>query len=306
MSQILFADDDAAMRQMVADVLTSAGHSVRLAGDGTTALTEIRRQPPDLVILDYRMGRPDGFAVCREIKSTPRLDYLPVMILTAQNTTEEKLGGFGAGADDYLAKPFDARELVARVGALLRLSRAGRDQNPTSGLPGGEAIEREYRARSTSGRITVCYLDLDHFKPFGDRFGFTVADAAIRDVGEAILDAAREGEFVGHVGGDDFVVLCEPQQARPLVAAAQADFRDRVSARLPPEDAARGTFRAVGRDGEERIFSITQLSAAILHLRGPELPEFAALGPRVAALKQEAKQQGTGGIAEGEWSDTGS
>src|SRR3712207_2211966 len=109
MSVILFADDDLAMRQMVSDLLRAAGHQVRLASDGRTALDEARADPPDLVILDYRMGRPNGLEVCRTIKSTPRLAHLPVLMLTAQGEVEDRIRGFDAGADDYLPKPFDPR-----------------------------------------------------------------------------------------------------------------------------------------------------------------------------------------------------
>ncbi|HEX8432922.1 MAG TPA: response regulator, partial [Longimicrobium sp.] len=84
MSEILFADDDAALRMMVTDVLEAAGFVVRTVSGGTEALAEIRRQAPDLAVLDYRMGTPDGFAVCREIKSDPGIAWLPVLILTAE------------------------------------------------------------------------------------------------------------------------------------------------------------------------------------------------------------------------------
>jgi DNA-binding response OmpR family regulator len=147
MSRILLAEDDDALRRMTSMVLSSAGHEVREAPDGTRALEELRRETPDLVVLDYRMGEPDGFEVCRRIKHDPATAHLPVLILTAQGRIEDRLGGFDAGADDYLAKPFDTRELLARVAALLRLARRGLDRNPTSGLPGGEAIYQELERR---------------------------------------------------------------------------------------------------------------------------------------------------------------
>src|SRR5262249_25461066 len=143
MSQILFAEDDDALRRMTAEVLASAGYRVRAVPNGTEALAEVSRQVPDLVVLDYRMGEPDGFEVGRRIKQDPRTAHVPVLILTAQGRIEDRLGGFDAGADDYLGKPFDVRELLARVSALLRLAARGRDRNPTTGLPGGEAIYAE-------------------------------------------------------------------------------------------------------------------------------------------------------------------
>ncbi|MFL5539692.1 MAG: response regulator [Longimicrobiaceae bacterium] len=301
MSRILLAEDDEPLRRMTSMVLSSAGHQVRETPDGASALEELRRETPDLVVLDYRMGDPDGFEVCRRIKRDPATAHLPVLILTAQGRIEDRLGGFDAGADDYLAKPFDTRELLARVAALLRLARRGLDRNPTSGLPGGDAIYQELERRRGAGEpFAVAYFDLDHFKPFSDRFGFTVADAAIREAAEALTAAARRapGAFVGHVGGDDFVLCAPAGRARALAEDAQRRFAAGLLAHLPAEAAAQGSYRARDRSGEEREFPLTRLSAAVLRIDPARWPDFAALGERVAALKLEAKSQAQGGIAE--------
>src|SRR5690554_924078 len=100
MAKILFADDDGAMREMVAEMLTAAGHTATTVDNGTAALAEVRANPPDLVLLDYRMGRVDGFEVCRQIKEDPRFEHLPVLILTAEGNVEDRIEGFAAGADD--------------------------------------------------------------------------------------------------------------------------------------------------------------------------------------------------------------
>jgi PleD family two-component response regulator len=300
MSEILFADDDAGLREMVAEVLRAGGHRVRLATNGTQALAEVRADAPDLVILDYRMGTPDGFAVCREIKSDLRIAHLPVLILTAQSDIEDRLRGFDAGADDYLHKPFDPRELLARVSALLRLAQRGLDRNPTTGLPGGEAIHHEIERRRGEGKpFAVCYFDLDHFKPFADHFGFAVADAAIRAAGEAVTGVGGEaGAFVGHVGGDDFVLLCAPEDARQLAEKVTERFRRALPGHLPDGAVSAGSYRGRDRYGVEREFPITRLSAAVVHIDPAHWSSLEALGELVADVKHRAKQDGTVGIAE--------
>jgi PleD family two-component response regulator len=303
MGRILLAEDDEPLRRMTSMVLSSAGHQVREAPDGNHALEELRREMPDLVVLDYRMGDPDGFEVCRRIKRDPATAHLPVLILTAQGRIEDRLGGFDAGADDYLAKPFDTRELLARVAALLRLARRGLDRNPTSGLPGGEAIYQELERRRALGKpFAVAYFDLDHFKPFSDRFGFAVADAAIREAADALTLAAKTepGAFVGHVGGDDFVLCCPAERARRLAEDAQRRFAAGLLSHLPAQAVASGTYRALDRSGEEREFPVTRLSAAVLHIDPARWPDFAALGEKVAELKRQAKSQEQGGIVEAE------
>lgn len=302
MSEVLFADDDAALRMMVSDALRAAGLTVRVVTSGDEALAEVRRAAPDLTILDYRMGTPDGLEVCRIIKTDPRLAHLPVMILTAQGTVEDRLRGFDAGADDYLPKPFDPRELVARVTALLRQARRGRDLNPTTGLPGGEAIQDEVERRlGLATPFAVCYFDLDHFKPFSDRFGFAVADAAIRAAGDAVVAAGEGagGTFVGHVGGDDFVAVCDEAQATELARRARGEFAVRLRPHLPADVAAVGSYHALDRYGTEREFPLTRLSAAVVRIPPGRWTTLEALGARVAELKAEAKADANG-VAEGE------
>lgn len=303
MHEILFADDDAAMRQMVAAALESANHRVRLASNGVEALQEVRRSPPDLIVLDYRMGSPDGFQVCHEIKTDPRFGHLPVLILTAEGEVETRLQGFDAGADDYLAKPFDARELLARVRALLRLTQRGMDLNPTSHLPGGEAISEEFERRSRLSRpFAVCYLDLNYFKAFNDRFGFRVADTVIRDAGD-VLRAISEGTeaFVGHVGGDDFLMLCDQDTARQLALQAQAELNNRIARHLPEDVVRSGLYRGVDREGRIREYAVTRFAAAIMYLPADADTSLATIGEAVAEVKHQAKRPGGPGIAEAEF-----
>jgi PleD family two-component response regulator len=299
MSRILFAEDDDALRRMTTQVLASAGHEVRDVPSGTAALDELRQRLPDLVVLDYRMGDPDGFEVCRRIKHDPAMAHVPVLILTAQRGIEDRLGGFDAGADDYLAKPFDPRELLARVTALLRLAQRGRDRNPTTGLPGGEAIYQELeRRRQIGAAFSVAYFDLDFFKPFADRFGFAVADAAIREAASAMttVSRGRPDVFVGHVGGDDFVLCCPPGDAPQLAEDARRRFDVGVRRHLPAGSDG-DHYRGVDREGNEREFPLTRLSVAIVRIDPARWPSVERLGEIVAEAKRRAKGDDSG-IAE--------
>jgi len=301
MSRILFAEDDDALRRMTVQVLASAGHEVRDVPGGTQALDELARSVPDLVVLDYRMGHPDGLEVCRRIKRDPATAHVPVLILTAQRSIEDRLGGFDAGADDYLAKPFDPRELLARVNALLRQAQRGRDRNPTTGLPGGEAIYQELERRRVLGtRFAVIYLDLDFFKPFADRFGFAVADAAIREAAAALTGAARgEAEtFVGHVGGDDFVLVAPLEHARRMADDARRRFEAGLRRHLPADITDR--YHGRDREGNEREFPLTRLSAAVVRIDPARWPSVQHLGEVVAEAKRQAKAEDAenGGVVE--------
>lgn len=297
MAVILFADDDPAVRQLVRDLFAASGHEVRLATSGEEAWARLEREGADLVLLDARMAPGSGLEICRRIKADPRFAHLPVLLLTGQTRLQDRLAGFDAGADDYLPKPIDPRELRAHVEALLRLTRQGLDRNPTTRLPGGRAAEREIARRfASSAPFALVYLDLDNFKPFADRFGFALADDAIALVGDLLRDLASEGAFVAHIGGDDFLLLTDPDRAHAQVTWLQQEFARRLRPRLPAEVAAAGRYRGRDREGVEREFPLTSISAAILRVDPPRPLAREELSARVAALKHAAKTHG--GIAE--------
>ncbi|MEW5919090.1 MAG: response regulator [Gemmatimonadota bacterium] len=311
MSFLLFADDNEDMRLMLRDLFRSVGHEVALAADGAAALAAIEQREPDLVILDHSMPALTGMDVCRRMKANPFTARIPVLMLTAQGGMESKIEGFAAGADDYLAKPFDPRELRARVSALLRLVQREGDRNPTSGLPGGRAIDREIMRRIEDKQsFAVCYLDLDNFKPFADTYGFAIADEIIRGVGAALRNVLALGngnsgetastgpaaEFVGHIGGDDFIVICPPERAEAIATAGAARCREAFAAVVGPEAMQRGSFRGVDREGVVREFPLASISAAIVIVRPDAWVNLAHLGMRAADAKRRAKQRGPGSI----------
>jgi PleD family two-component response regulator len=298
-SYLLFVDDNEDMRLVVRDILQSAGHEVSLAADGVTALASIQQREPDLLVLDLVMPGMSGFEVCRAVKRNPFTARIPVLMLTAQGDVDHKVAGFEAGADDYLAKPFDPREQRARVDALLRIVRREGDRNPTSGLPGGTAIEEEITRRAQLNEaFAVCYIDLDNFKPFADTFGFTAADTVIREMGAAVRAAVQAvgtpRDFVGHIGGDDFIVVTVADRAEAIARDTASRFVE-VAAHAVGEDAVRrGHFMGIDRDGRAREFPIARLSVAILLVKADRFASIGQIGSLAADVKRRAKQRGSG------------
>jgi diguanylate cyclase (GGDEF)-like protein len=306
-SYILYADDHEEMRLMVKALLTSSGHEVGLVPDGRAALDAVQEREPDLLLLDVMMPRLSGLDACRAVKSNPFTARIPVLMLTAEGEIESKVEGFEAGADDYLAKPFDARELRARVSALLRLVRREADRNPTSGLPGGRAIEEEIMRRiGRDETFAVIYLDIDHFKPFADTFGFAAADMVIKDTGAAVMDAvAAQGgatgdaatmDFVGHVGGDDYLIVTQVARAERVVQDSTRRFRDVIGRVVGYDALERGAFPGVDRDGTIKRFPIARMSAAVVTVRPVDWVSIGHLGALAADAKRRAKQQGAGTV----------
>lgn len=303
MSYLLVADDNEDMRLMLRDLFRASGHEVQVVSDGVEALDSIGVREPDLVVLDNSMPNMTGLEVCRRLKENPFTARIPVLMLTAQSGVENKVEGFTAGADEYLAKPFDPRELRVRVSALLRLVQREGDRNPTSGLPGGRAIDAEIVRRvERDENFAVCYLDLDNFKPFADTFGFAIADEVIRGLGAAIREASTavhgpvNRDFVGHIGGDDFIVVTNRDRAELFVSECTSRCRGVVARAVGADAAAKGAYRGLDREGRPREFPLASISAAVMQVRPETWVNLADLGQRAADAKRRAKQQGPGGV----------
>jgi GGDEF domain-containing protein len=185
-------------------------------------------------------------------------------MLTALGDVDHKVKGFESGADDYLPKPFDLRELGARVKALIRQSRRERERNPTTHLPGSSAVEDHVEKLLADSRpAAVIQFDVTGFSELADQAGFSRAQDLVAALGEMILDRARaagDGSgFVGHLGGVDFIVVCEPDAGERLVAEvidAFADIRRRFAKdggeRLAMVAAVVGTD-GIGADGSDQL-----------------------------------------------------
>ena len=122
--EVLIVEDTPASLKLLSDLLTEAGYYVRQAPNGELALWTAQSRPPELILLDIRMPGIDGFEVCRRLKATPELSQVPVIFLSAQHDTDDKVRGFALGAVDFIAKPFQAEEILARTDAHVRLGRA--------------------------------------------------------------------------------------------------------------------------------------------------------------------------------------
>jgi two-component system, OmpR family, response regulator MprA len=144
-ARVLIADDDRAIREALTRALGLEGYDVVQAGDGNTALTLIESTKPDVAILDVMMPNIDGLTVCRVLRA--ERNRLPVLMLTARTETPDRVAGLDAGADDYLAKPFDLDELLARLRALLRRTKSDDD-------PDGDAVQlADLRLDPTARRV---------------------------------------------------------------------------------------------------------------------------------------------------------
>jgi diguanylate cyclase (GGDEF)-like protein len=265
---ILVVDDDEDIARFVEVNLKLHGFEVLLARDGAEALEIVERQRPDLAVVDLMMPHVDGLELTRRLRADPMTAALPVIMLTAKGLTVDKVVGLTAGADDYLVKPFDTSELIARVRSTLRRNQEFREVSPLTGLPGNARIQREIADRVRGGvDYAVAYIDIDRFKSVNDVYGFVRGDefisALARSLHRAVVGAGLPPAFLGHVGGDDFVVVCTPDQVLPLTTRAVEDFERAADDLYDPRDAQRGYVEVPDRRGGAQRAHLVTLSVGV-------------------------------------------
>lgn len=290
---ILIADDLPDLLQALKETLEREGFVVTAVGDGQSALEAIRANPPDIAVLDLKMPRMTGFQVCEALRQDPLLENLPVIILSASGTRDSKVAGLDLGADDFITKPVDVRELLARIRMILKRSRQGIDANPLTRLPGNLAIETRIERAAADGRpFAVLYIDLNQFKAYNDAYGYDEGDRVLKGTARVLVDQLRAGagaDFVGHIGGDDFIVLSTPDKMESLAQRICDDFDAVAPSFYSEEDRKRGAIVARDRQGNLREFPLLSVAIGICHNRDRKLAGFAQVAHLGAELKKVAK-----------------
>lgn len=249
--RILVAEDELSQRVALRGVLTSAGHEVLEATNGYIAWNIVQHDAVQLVITDWMMPGMDGTELIDRIRAADFPRYIYILLFTQRNDRSDVVSGLRSGADDYLTKPFDPRELLARVAVGIRIIelesglRAARDQLRmqathdmlTGLLNRGALYEQATRELARSQRkqrdLGLILLDVDYFKAINDQYGHMVGDQALQLIAQAVSHQKRVYDLVARWGGEEFaVVLPETDVEETLLVAER--FRAAVEqARLP-------------------------------------------------------------------------
>ncbi|HYY80927.1 MAG TPA: diguanylate cyclase [Actinomycetes bacterium] len=236
---VLLVEDSGTIRALVRKMLVAGGHTVVEAADGAAALAACRAQQPDVVLLDVEMPGMSGWDVLTAMKADPDLSDVPVVFLTGRSGTADIVDGLRLGAHDYLRKPCEPTELLARVQAAARVKRLQdelRQRNEEldtisrtdalTNMHNRRHVE-EYLASLTSlarrnaQPIAVLIIDIDHFKSVNDRHGHAAGDAVLREVAERMARSVRLEDMVGRWGGEEFLAILPMTSARGAAELAE-------------------------------------------------------------------------------------
>ncbi|HKV23363.1 MAG TPA: diguanylate cyclase [Candidatus Acidoferrum sp.] len=279
--KVLVADDSLVYRKLVEQTLSEEPCSVLFAKTGREAMNIFAEHRPSLVITDRLMPDFSGIELCRYIRKNFKETYTYIIILTGMTEKSEIVHGLMAGADDYLTKPFDQGELLARAGVgrrVIDLHRQLEAKNrlmeelaltdAVTNLPNRRALE-ESVARQLSGAVRygfgfwIVVADLDHFKAVNDTYGHEAGDAVLRKVADVLKSHSRKSDICGRLGGEEFLFSLShitEQNVRLVIDRIRADL-EATKFTIPGNSlTVTASFGAAGFDGDRnRAPSLRQL-----------------------------------------------
>ncbi len=293
--RILVVDDEDDIRDILKLTLEEEEYEVIEARDGNEALKAVQARTPDLVILDYKIPYLDGREVCRRLKKDILLRHLPIIMLTGRGDIMDKVNGIDSGADDYIVKPFEPRELLARIRMIIRRAQRDLEANPLTRLPGNVSILNELQNIIDKGEpFAVGYVDIDKFKSYNDKYGFEHGDDVIRETARIIIrsvnECGRADDFIGHIGGDDFVFITGQDVVDKVCQKIIDDFDQVAPAFYTTEDVENGYIMALDRKGQLQKIPLLTISIGVVTNLNRKIEHVAQIGEIGAELKAAAKR----------------
>ena len=295
-TKILLVDDNEEDRFLWEQTFLQFGFEIYTAGGGREAIATIDQINPDVLLLDLNMPEMNGHEVCRHLRLMPKYANLPIIILTSSDDIRDKVDSFDEGADEYITKEMDRQEIEKRLTSIIRRYRQNLDSNPLTHLPGNNVIQHEIQRRiSANETFAACYCDLDNFKAYNDAYGFVEGDQIIRFCAETIKKSLKlygnNNDFLGHIGGDDFIFLSTPDKAETICNHIFSLMDKGISGFYKEEDRNRGFIISKNRQGEEQQFPLISISIAVVSNDLRPISSLAEVSKIASELKKVAENK---------------
>ncbi len=253
-ARLLIVEDDSDISNMLRIYFNSQGFEVDIAPRGSEALEKTRHVMPHLIILDIMLPDIDGYEVCRTLRTNTRTSHVPVIFLTQKDERSDKLQGLELGADDYITKPFDIEELKWRVQNAINRSERESLTDPQTGLPAGRLIEDQLRRVIRQRGWSLLDMRLNYFDAFKDVYGFIAANDALRStailIGEVVDELGTPNDFIGHAGGDNFIIITTENAAPAIRQRLKSRFSSEILTHYNFMDRQQGFIMAMNSDGQ--------------------------------------------------------
>lgn len=299
MSQkILVVDDEENLRKSIRMILEEEGYQTIELSEGKKIITKVYEEKPDLILLDFMMPDIAGDKICQILRQDLLYSHLPIIMLTAKGQIEDKLVGMKSGIDDYLVKPIHPEELIARVKMILQRSSRYLDANPLTKLPGNTTTIKkiEEGLRKKEGQLAIMSCDLNSFKSFNDKYGFERGDEVIKLTAHTLINAVQnvgnKDDFIGHIGGDDFIVISTPDKAELIAEKIIEEFDQAIPYFYDPDGRKKGYIVTTDRMGNIQQFPIMSISVTVVTNEEMKITHPGQISRISAELRKYAKTFG--------------
>ena len=287
-ARLLIVEDEQDIANMLRIYFTGQGYEIEIAKRGADALKRVQQQIPQLIVLDINLPDIDGYSLCKTLRGSSRTRHIPIIFLTEKDDRSDRIAGLELGADDYITKPFDIEELRLRIANAVRAAERMGLTDPRSGLPSGRLIEDALRELLRRDEWAYMDIRVNHFEAFKDKYGFVAGDEVLRFtamiLSKVVDEKGAPEDFIGHAGGDNFVLITTPQHAAPIRDALRERFNEEVQAFYSYKDREQGgivgdLLAEIGVEVDDEA-STVPLHGASLASRGAEpLPDGALRSP---------------------------
>jgi len=300
---ILVIIGDVPTRDLLSQLLIGEGYQVYSCSSESEAMEVMEKQSFNLVVCDFAASGIRGIELAKFIRVKFNLRHLSMIMIIDSKDPINKIKSIYAGADDYVEKPFEPAEFLARVKAsFVRMTR-DLDANPLTKLPGNISVFKELDMRIKSQTLfAVGYIDLNKFKEFNDNYGFETGDKIIYFTAQTIMKALKKfgepDDFLGHIGGDDFIFLTSVDRWEDISREIVAEFDKGKVEFMSPEDIARGYLIAKNRKGEVTQIPLLGISVSVLTNEFRTFSHVAQLSQVAAELKHYVKGLGVSAYAK--------
>jgi PleD family two-component response regulator len=292
-ARLLVVEDDIDIGNMLRIYFSGMEFDVDVAVRGTDALDKTRQVLPHLIVLDIMLPDIDGYEVCRSLRTNMRTSHIPVIFLTQKDERSDKLQGLELGADDYITKPFDIEELKLRVQGAIRRSERESLTDPRSGLPAGRLIEDQLRRIIRQKGWALLDARVNNFEAFKDVYGFVAGDDVLRFtsmlIGEVVDELGTTSDFIGHAGGDNFIVITTEEKSETIKTRLKERFDNEVQTHYNFMDRQQGFVQAPTAEGTTVKVPFMTMSVGIV---SPSAHSFADIR-EITELAAEARRQDT-------------
>jgi len=294
LSRILVAGDKGLLTDASRILLEAKGYQINICPQYSQAVGIILEDPPDIILVKQNYCDNKDIALIKAVKACLQKTNIPVILLVPEGNAPN-LDWNLYQADDIMMQPLSGDLLLARLElAEARMMRVF-DNNPLSRLPGNTSIIRAInRTLEKAEDYAVCYVDIDNFKPYNDRYGFTQGDDVILMVARIIVNVleekARTDSFIGHIGGDDFVFIIKTTNIEDVCKKILHNFEVVKAMFINKEDLKAGGYKERDRLGRETHYGLLSLSIAVITTENNKYKHYGEVSASASQMKHHVKQ----------------